>query len=192
MSRIVLAAGSVADDLGYVALADISGALGRQTTDYRIIGGLMMTALAARSDLGASLYRETLDADLGVPPIVPRPRHRRPTQGNRLPAGRRRQVRETRARHSGRSLRPCPGSIPRRHRRPRARLHEPGQAERQSGRRWEPTPGDIRRRPARNIRLPQWLSALVSKFGKSFLPVGMARFEPAVSCSQISSGPPLD
>jgi hypothetical protein len=72
MSRIVLAAGSVADDLGYVALADISDVLGTQTTDYRVIGGLMVTALAARWDLGASLYRETLDADLGVPPIVAR------------------------------------------------------------------------------------------------------------------------
>lgn len=48
MSRIALAAGSVADDLGYVALADISDVLGTQTTDYRIIGGLMVTALAAR------------------------------------------------------------------------------------------------------------------------------------------------
>jgi len=72
MSRIMLAAGSVADELGYVALADISDVLGTQTTDYRIIGGLMVTALAARWDLGASLYRETLDADLGVPPIVAR------------------------------------------------------------------------------------------------------------------------
>lgn len=31
-----------------------------------------MTALAARWDLGASLYRETRDADIGVPPIVAR------------------------------------------------------------------------------------------------------------------------
>ncbi len=68
----MLAAGSVADDLGYVALSDISGVLGTQTTDYRVIGGLMVTALAARWDLGASLYRETLDADLGMPPIVAR------------------------------------------------------------------------------------------------------------------------
>jgi hypothetical protein len=32
----------------------------------------MVTALAARWDLGGSLYRGTLDADLGVPPIVAR------------------------------------------------------------------------------------------------------------------------
>ncbi|HUB37258.1 MAG TPA: hypothetical protein VMA72_00240 [Streptosporangiaceae bacterium] len=72
LSRIPLAAASVADDLTYVALADISRLLHDQTTDYRIIGGLMVTALAARWDLGASLYRETLDADLGVPPIAAR------------------------------------------------------------------------------------------------------------------------
>ncbi len=72
LSRIPLAAASVADDLTYVALADISSLLHDQTTDYRIIGGLMVTALAARWDLGASLYRETLDADLGVPPIAAR------------------------------------------------------------------------------------------------------------------------
>jgi hypothetical protein len=72
LNRIVLAAGSVADDLSYVALADISHLLDTQTSDYRIIGGLMVTALAARWDLGASLYRETLDADLGVLPVVAR------------------------------------------------------------------------------------------------------------------------
>jgi len=72
LSRIPLAAASVADDLTYVALADISRLLHDQTTDYRIIGGLMVTALAARWDLGASLYREILDADLGVPPIAAR------------------------------------------------------------------------------------------------------------------------
>jgi hypothetical protein len=72
LSRVVLAAASVADDLNYVALADISRVLDAQTTDYRIIGGLMVTALAVRWELGASLYRETLDADLGVPPIIAR------------------------------------------------------------------------------------------------------------------------
>jgi len=71
LSHIALAAGSVADDLGYIALADISRLLGT-ATDYRVIGGLMVTALAYRWDLGASLYRETLDADLGVPPVVAR------------------------------------------------------------------------------------------------------------------------
>jgi len=71
LNHLVLAAGSVADDLGYVALADISRLLDT-TTDYRIVGGLMVTALAYRWNLGTSLYRETLDADLGVPPVVAR------------------------------------------------------------------------------------------------------------------------
>jgi hypothetical protein len=71
LTRIALAAGSVADDLSYVALADISRLLDA-TTDFRVIGGLMVTALTCRWHLGASLYRETLDADLGVPPVVAR------------------------------------------------------------------------------------------------------------------------
>jgi hypothetical protein len=71
LNHLVLAARSVADDLGCVALADISRLLDT-TTDYRVIGGFMVTALAYRWNLGASLYRETLDADLGVPPVVAR------------------------------------------------------------------------------------------------------------------------
>jgi hypothetical protein len=72
LNRIMPVAGSVADDLNYVALADISRAFDTQTAEYRVIGGLVVTALAAHWDLGTSLYRETLDADLGVPPIVAR------------------------------------------------------------------------------------------------------------------------
>jgi hypothetical protein len=72
LNRLVLAAGSVSDDLSYVALADIARACGNRTTEYRVIGGLMVSALAARWELGTTLYRETLDADLGVPPIVAR------------------------------------------------------------------------------------------------------------------------
>lgn len=71
LNHVVLAAGSVADDLSYIALTDISH-LVDTAADYRVIGGLMVTALAYRWNLGASLYRETLDADLGVPPVVAR------------------------------------------------------------------------------------------------------------------------
>lgn len=74
LSRLVLAAASIADDLGYVALADLSRALQADVADYRVIGGHMVTALAARWSLGAQLYRETGDADLGVPPLVARDR----------------------------------------------------------------------------------------------------------------------
>jgi hypothetical protein len=70
LTRVVLKATSVADDLGYVALADLADVLGAST--YRIIGGHMVTALVARWQLGADLYRETGDTDLGVPPVVVR------------------------------------------------------------------------------------------------------------------------
>ena len=70
LTRVVLKATSVADDLGYVALADLADVLGPST--YRIIGGRMVTALVARWQLGADLYRETGDTDLGVPPVVVR------------------------------------------------------------------------------------------------------------------------
>ena len=43
LSHLVLAAASVADYLGCVALADLSTALGEETGDYRIIGGHMVT-----------------------------------------------------------------------------------------------------------------------------------------------------
>jgi hypothetical protein len=72
LNRIVLAARSVADDLSYAALADIAHSLNPRTSEYRIIGGLIVTALAARRNLRASLYRETSDADLAVPPLVVR------------------------------------------------------------------------------------------------------------------------
>jgi hypothetical protein len=72
LTRLALGASSVADDLGYVALNDLAGALGDIAGEYRVIGGHMVTMLAARWQLGAGLYRETGDVDLGVPPIVAR------------------------------------------------------------------------------------------------------------------------
>ena len=74
LTRLALGAGSVADDLGFVALNDVAGALGDITADYRVIGGHMVTMLAARWQLGAGLYRETGDVDLGIPPVVARDR----------------------------------------------------------------------------------------------------------------------
>lgn len=70
LTRIVLSAASVADDLGYVALADVARVIGDPPDDYRVIGGHMVTVLAARWQLGDELYRETGDVDLGVPPVV--------------------------------------------------------------------------------------------------------------------------
>lgn len=75
LTRITLSAASVADDLGYVALTYLARALGGLTEDYRVIGGHMVTILAARWQLGHELYRETGDVDLGVPPIVAQDHH---------------------------------------------------------------------------------------------------------------------
>lgn len=74
LSRLTLEATSVADDVGYVALADLSRVLHGRDVEHRIIGGHMVTVLAARWQLGADLYRKTGDADLGIPPVVARDR----------------------------------------------------------------------------------------------------------------------
>jgi hypothetical protein len=82
MSHLVLKASSVADDLGYVALADVAKAVEKDAGDHRIIGGHMISVLAARWRLGADLYRETGDADLGVTPVlIPQPSPSRPAEG---------------------------------------------------------------------------------------------------------------
>jgi hypothetical protein len=72
LSRLVLTASSVAEDLGFVALADIAKAVGDGGPGCRVIGGHMVTVLAARWMLGADLYRETRDVDIGVTPILAR------------------------------------------------------------------------------------------------------------------------
>jgi len=75
LSHLVLKASFVADDLGYVALADVAQAIEKDAPDHRIIGAHMITVLAARWRLGADLYRETVDADLGVTPVLIRNLH---------------------------------------------------------------------------------------------------------------------
>jgi hypothetical protein len=70
LTRLTLGAGSVTDDLGYVALSDLARALADIAADCRVIGGHMVTVLAARWRLGRELYRETGDVDLGITPIV--------------------------------------------------------------------------------------------------------------------------
>jgi hypothetical protein len=72
LSTLALAASSVADDLGFIALADLSEVLTGGAVECRVIGGHMVTVLAARWRLGAELIRETGDADLGLPPIAAR------------------------------------------------------------------------------------------------------------------------
>lgn len=68
LNDLALVATSVADDVGFVALNDLSNVMADDS--YRVIGGHMVTALVARWDLGRDLYRETQDADLGVPPVA--------------------------------------------------------------------------------------------------------------------------
>lgn len=71
LSHLSLRATSVADDLAFVALADLAKVLeSDESVPYRVIGGQMVMVLAARRQLGADLYRVTLDADIGAPPIV--------------------------------------------------------------------------------------------------------------------------
>lgn len=71
LNRLVLSANSVADDLGFVALAELVGALrGRILDETRIIGGHMVMLHVRRWGLGRELYRETQDADLGITPIA--------------------------------------------------------------------------------------------------------------------------
>jgi hypothetical protein len=63
----------VADDLAFVALADLARVLhSEDEVAHRVIGGQMVMVLAARWHVGADLYRVTLDADLGTPPVVVR------------------------------------------------------------------------------------------------------------------------
>jgi len=73
LSHLVLAAASVTDDLGFVAMADVSSALAElDEVESRLIGGHMVTLLVQRWGLGRELYRETQDTDLGIPPIAVR------------------------------------------------------------------------------------------------------------------------
>ncbi len=62
LTSLTFGASSVTEDLGYVALGDLAGALGDIAGDYRVIGDHMVTMLVARWQLGAGLYRETGDA----------------------------------------------------------------------------------------------------------------------------------
>ena len=72
LSRLTLAANSVADDLGFVALADLSRVLiaAGSLDQTRIIGGHMVMLHVQRWGLGRDLYRESQDADLGIAPIT--------------------------------------------------------------------------------------------------------------------------
>lgn len=75
LTKLTLGAASVADDIGFVALSDLARALKDRTAEYRVIGGHMVTLLAAKWQLGHELYRETGDVDLGITPIIATDHH---------------------------------------------------------------------------------------------------------------------
>jgi hypothetical protein len=71
LNDLQLAAASVADDVGFVALADVTKALGDEARgSYRLIGGRMVQIHVLRLSLGDDMYRETRDADVGVEPVL--------------------------------------------------------------------------------------------------------------------------
>ena len=72
----MIAAASVGDDVGFVAMADLSAALAEvKGIETRLIGGHMVTLHVQRWKLGHQLYRETRDTDLGLPPVAIRDGH---------------------------------------------------------------------------------------------------------------------
>lgn len=72
LSRLTLEARSVADDVSFVALHDVAEVSRQLGIEHRLIGAHMVTLHAYRWGLGAELYRETRDVDLGIPLEVAR------------------------------------------------------------------------------------------------------------------------
>ena len=71
LNELTLGSASYAEDLSFHALIDLARVIAdKEIDDARIIGGHMVTLHAQRWGLGDTLYRATLDADLGVPPFV--------------------------------------------------------------------------------------------------------------------------
>lgn len=73
LDELILGSASYAEDLSFHALIDLSDIVAEKNIDdARVIGGHMVTLHVQRWGLGDALYRATLDADLGVPPVVVR------------------------------------------------------------------------------------------------------------------------
>src|SRR5688572_27511909 len=71
--HLVLSAASLADELAFIAIADLATVVDTGSeVEYRLIGGIMVSLHAQRWQLGHRLYRQTRDADVGVPPTVVR------------------------------------------------------------------------------------------------------------------------
>ena len=65
-NELTLVSSSLTEDLSFLALADLNDVFAAAKNQARLIGGLMVSILAQRWNLGQELYRETHDADLGV------------------------------------------------------------------------------------------------------------------------------
>lgn len=71
LTRLTLFAGSVAQDLAFVALVDAAKLFFEEPEPQgMLIGGQMVTLHAYRWGLGAELYRESLDTDMGLPLVT--------------------------------------------------------------------------------------------------------------------------
>lgn len=71
LNRLSLVSVSRAQDLAFVALADVARAT-HGLNDVRLIGGQMITLQAYRWGLGAELFRESKDADIGITEAIAR------------------------------------------------------------------------------------------------------------------------
>jgi hypothetical protein len=69
LNELDLVATSAADDAAFVALQDVAALLGRPEYDHALLIGGHMVSLHARR-WGLPLFRETQDADLGVPQLA--------------------------------------------------------------------------------------------------------------------------
>lgn len=74
--QLVLASTSRAADAGYLALADLAEITASMNAQYRIVGGHMVTLLAAAHGVSGQVpLRETADADFGaLPQVIADPR----------------------------------------------------------------------------------------------------------------------
>jgi hypothetical protein len=66
---MTIASTARAEDGAYLAMADVADVTAAAGTEYRLIGGHMVTVHTARHDLGLPL-RQTRDADLGMESLV--------------------------------------------------------------------------------------------------------------------------
>lgn len=66
MYSVVLASTSRAGDAGYLAIRDLTTVVDSIDVDYRLVGGLSITILAALFGATGVPVRETADADLGA------------------------------------------------------------------------------------------------------------------------------